>query len=346
MIHESHFFSAAVGLDSAVSRLRFNIMPSIAWCVTPDERWCFLSMKYPCNDQDARLNIYLRLIICVLLLACTSTVYAQRPLKPSGKDNFSYLIEPSFTFLMGTEQSKDNEELVLTLYGQWRSQVSFDVGLLHMKSYLKADFKRQAYSDDVPRNLKDDLILSVIPSVHVSEKDDFSLFLELTMETDMANGTRDGQPTSFMDPAFFYETLYIGQWVDWKSDDKTQRLSLRYGIGYAFQLTVSSGFLLTGERRLNVDPDNPLSAIRKARSVKLESGYSGLLSFEYLNDLTEDLKFTFRTFGVTLSKGSLGSFFEDPHLIGEAEVKLQYKVFAFRYDISAVYDPNFEIPAI
>ncbi|MDT8322870.1 MAG: hypothetical protein RRA94_02075 [Bacteroidota bacterium] len=277
----------------------------------------------------------------VLLIVFAAPLCAQRPIKSSGKDSFSYLVEPSFTFSMSTEQGKDEEALLLTMYGQLHSRISFDVGKLHVKSYLNADFRRQAYSDDAPRNLRDDLIFSVIPSVHLSERYDISLFLELTMETDMANGTRDGQPTSFMDPAFFYETLYIGQWVDWKSDDGEQRLSLRYGIGYAFQQTLSTAFLLSGERRINVDPDNPLSAIRKARSVKLESGYSGLLSFEYLNDITEDLTFTFRTFGVALSKGDLGSFFQDPHTIGESEVKLSYDVFAFRYDIRVVYDPNY-----
>ena len=284
----------------------------------------------------------IKLVLSVCVFAVLSpSMFGQKLVKPSGKDNFSYIVEPSFTFLMSTEQGKDSEALVLTLHGKLRSQLSFDFGKMHMKSYLKADFKREAYSDAVPRNLRDDLIVSVIPSMLLSDTYDISLFLELTMETDMANGSKDAQPTSFMDPAFFYETLYIGQWVDWKSDDKSQRLSLRYGIGYAFQQTVSNNFLLSGERRLSLDPDNPLSAIRKARSVKLESGYSGLLSFEYLNDITEDLKFTFRTFGVALSKGSVGSFFQDPHLIGEAETKLQYKVFAFRYDIRAIYDPNF-----
>ncbi len=295
----------------------------------------------PRPGKDRKDDALLRILAVFTFLLLAVPLTAQRHVKPSGKGEFSYLIEPSFTFSMSTEQGKDEEALLLTLFGSWRSQISFDIGKLHVKSYLNADFKRQAYSDDVPRNLRDDLIFSVIPSVHLSEKYDISLFLELTMETDMANGTRDGQPTSFMDPAFFYETLYIGQWVDWKSDDKTQRLSLRYGIGYAFQQTLSTGFLLTGERRLNVDPDNPLSAIRKARSVKLESGYSGLLSFQYLNDITEDLKFTFRAFGVALSKGNLGSFFTDPHSIGESEVKLQYDVFAFRYNVRVVYDPNY-----
>lgn len=277
----------------------------------------------------------------LLWLLLVPDAAAQRAPKYSEETTFRYLVEPSFYFSLATEQQKDAEILLLTFYSQLRSNMAFDVGLLHIKSYLNADFKRQAYSDRGPRNLRDDLVVSVIPSVIVSKNYDVSLFLEVTMETDMAHGETDGQPTKFMDPAFFYETLYLGHWVDWKSDSETQRLSLRYGVGYAFQQTVSSGFLLTGERRLNVDPDNPLSAIRRARSVKLESGYSGLVNFEYLNDLTEDLQLTFRTFGVALSKGSLSSFFSTPHAIGEAELKLKYNVFALNYDVRVVYDPNY-----
>ena len=281
-----------------------------------------------------------RYLLCLLLLPM-SLAWTQSAADSKKEESINYFVEPSFSFSMSTEQSKDDEELLLTLYGRLRSQVSFDLWDVHVKSFLNADFKRLASSDAPPRNLKDDLIFSVIPSVHISETYDVSLFLELTMETDIANGTRDGQPTSFMDPAFFYETIYVGQWVDWKSDDKAQRISMRYGIGYAFQQTVTSNFLLASERRLTLDPDNPLSAIRQARSVKLESGYSALFSFEYLNDFTDDLNLTARTFGVALSKGDLGSFFNRSHLIGEGELKLQYKMFLLRYDVRVVFDPNY-----
>jgi len=280
--------------------------------------------------------------LCIALFACVlaSSVHAQR--RPTnGSGEFSYLVRPSFTFLMATDQRKTNEALVLTLYGQLRSNVSFDVSSVHFKSYLKANFKRQAYSDAEPRNLQDDLIVSMIPSVHLSEKYDVSLFLEVTMETDMANGERDGVRTSFMDPAFFYETLYVGQWFDWKSENRDQRLSLRYGIGYAFQQTLTSNFLLAEERRLSLDPENPLSAIRKARSVKLESGYSGLLSIEYLNDITDDLSFSLQAFGIALSKRHSGRIIRESHLVGELETALRYKYFAFQYSLRTIYDPNY-----
>ncbi|MBE0643420.1 MAG: hypothetical protein IH600_05025 [Bacteroidetes bacterium] len=283
----------------------------------------------------------LRYISFLFLMLVVPVALAAQSANREKASEFSYLVRPAFTFLMSTEQTKNAEELVLSMYGQLRSQMSFDVSAVHVKSYLNADFKREAYSDAAPRNLRDDLIVSFIPSVHISDKYKVSLFLELTMETDMAHGERDGIRTSFMDPAFFYETLYIGQWADWKSDDKSQRLSFRYGVGYAFQQTMTSNFLLTGERNLTLDPENPLSAIRKARSVKLESGYSALASFEYLNDFTDNLSFFLKTFGIALSKGDLGSFFENPHAVAEFETGLTYKVFSFRYNLRLVYDPNY-----
>lgn len=280
------------------------------------------------------------LALLLLFLLCSPLLRTQ-PAASSKGNEFSYLVRPSFTFLMSTAQKKDSESFVLSLYGQLRSQVSFDVYAVHVKSYLNADFKREAYSDAAPRNLRDDLIVSFIPSVVVFADYNVSLFLELTMETDMANGERDGIKTSFMDPAFFYETLYLGQWVDWKSDDKSQRLSLRYGIGYAFQQTMTSNFLLTGERRLTLDPENPLSAVRKAKNVKLESGYSGLVSFEYSNDITKDLSAFVRTFGIALSKNDLSAFFESSHAVAELEAGVTYKVFSFRYNLRIVHEPNY-----
>jgi hypothetical protein len=296
-----------------------------------------MALKNTKGHQQMNRSVSI-IFFCLLLPFAAS---AQPDVKKKESNEFSYLIRPSFTFLMSTQQTKEAEALVLSMYGQLRSQMSFDVDVVHVKSYLNADFKREAYSDATPRNLRDDLIVSVIPSILLVSDYRVSLFLELTMETDMANGERDGIRTAFMDPAFFYETLYLGQWMDWKSDAKSQRLSLRYGIGYAFQQTMTSNFLLTGERKLNLDPDNPLSAIRKERSVKLESGYSALVSFEYLNDFTENLAFFFKTFGIALSKGNLGSFFENPHAVAEVETGLTFKIFSFRYNLRLVYDPNY-----
>lgn len=257
---------------------------------------------------------------------------------------FSYLIRPSFSFLMNTVQKPEGEALVLCMYGQLRSQFSFDVSAMHLKSYVNVDLSREAYSDARPCTMRDDLVVTAIPSVIISPQFGVSLFLELTMETKITNGTQqDGIPTRFMDPAFFYETLYIGQWRDWKSDDGSRRLSFRYGVGYAFQQTMRTRFLLTGERAYNLDPENPLSAIRQAPSVQLESGYSGIAALEYSGDLSENLTSFVEALGVTLSKKTFGIFSKESHVVCQLGAGLTYNVFSLRYDMRLMYDPNYSL---
>lgn len=279
----------------------------------------------------------------MLLLTIASSALVAQTGAVRKSDDFSYIVRPSFGFLLTTTQQKDREAHSVSMTGQLRSQMSFDVGAFHFKSYLNANLAREAYSDASPRTMRDDLVFTAIPSVHVSEDYRISLFLELTMETRMTNGVKDGQPTSFMDPAFFYQTLYLGQWLDWKSDDKSQRLSARYGVGYAFQQTMSSGFLLVGNRAFRIDPENPLTAVRQARSIKLESGYSAVAALEYSNDITDNLSAFLQTLGVALSKGDLGSLYERAHAVWDVGAGITYKTFSFRYDLRLSYDPNYSL---
>jgi hypothetical protein len=282
------------------------------------------------------------LLVMPLLVALSGLLTAQTG-TPRSTGEFSYIVRPAFGFLLTTTQQKDREAHSVSMTGQLRSQMSFDIGAIHFKSYLNANLAREAYSDASPRTMRDDLVFTAIPSVHVSDEYRISLFLELTMETRMTNGSKDGQPTSFMDPAFFYQTLYLGQWLDWKSDDKSQRLSARYGVGYAFQQTMSSGFLLVGNRAFRIDPENPLSAVRQARSVKLESGYSAVAALEYSNDISDNLSAFFQTLGVALSKGDVGSLFKRAHAVWDVGAGITYKTFSFRYDLRLSYDPNYSL---
>jgi hypothetical protein len=276
----------------------------------------------------------------LLLLLLHSPATAQSGGSDKNHPSFTYSVRPSFTGSMNTDNRKSRETMLYMTYGQWRSNVGFDLWEFRVKSYLNADFRRQMYSDAPPKTLQDLLIVSFIPSMVVFPEQDISLFLEATMETQMAHGERDGYPTAFMDPAYFYETLYLGQWIEWRSDDRSARLSMRYGIGYAFQQTRSVHFILTEERTLSVDPDNPLYEVKKAKNTKLESGYSTLFGAEYQNKFTEQLVFGFETMGVMQMKGGPINFTGEPRLVGEFGTYLRYTFFTFKYDIRVVYDPN------
>jgi hypothetical protein len=257
------------------------------------------------------------------------------------KSSLTYQVRPSFTFLMSTVQKPEGEALNMTLYFQLRSQCAFDVGKLHVRSYANIDLMRQAFSDAPPITMRDDLVMSLIPSVIISDFAKLSLFLEMTMETKLTNNEIDGVATRFMDPAFFYETLYIGQWYDWKSASEKHRISARYGLGYAFQQTVRNRFLLTDQRTMNLDPENPLSAVAQAPSVTLESGFSGLAAFEYNGELAENLTSFVQAFGVTLSKDLFSFTYRKSHAMLQLGAGMTYKLFCLRYDMRLAYDPNY-----
>ena len=259
------------------------------------------------------------------------------------KSSFTYLVRPAFTFLMSTVQKPEGEALNMTLYGQLRAQCAFDLGAVHFRSYVNMDLMRQAFSDAAPITMRDDLVASFIPSVVVSDFAKLSLFLEMTMETKLTNNEVGGVATRFMDPAFFYETLYIGQWYDWKSDDNTHRISTRYGVGYAFQQTVRNRFLLTDQRMMNLDPENPLSAVAQAPSVTLESGFSALAAFEYNGDLSENFTAFVQAFAVALSKELFGFTYRQSHAVMQLGTGMNYKLFSLRYDMRLGYDPNYSL---
>lgn len=285
------------------------------------------------------------LLLAGILLAVMQPrpLCAQEAQAEEESKGLSYVIRPAFTFLMSTVQLPEEEALHMTMYGQLRSQYSLDISKVHLRGYLNLDLMRQAFSNAPPITMTDNLVVTFIPSVIISEWTKLSLFLEVSMETQLTNNTRDGVPMRFLDPAFFYETMYVGQWFDFKTDDDAHRLSVRYGIGYAFQQTVCNRFLMTSERTMNLDPENPLSAVRQAPTVKLESGFSALAALEYNGKLSDDLSAFTQAFAVALSKDLFGFTYRNSHAVLQVGAGITYKLFTMRYDMRVAYDPNYSL---
>ncbi len=277
----------------------------------------------------------------LLLLAFAPSIVRTQSTDMQQPEGFSYIIRPSFGFLMNTIPQEEHEEIVMSMYGQLRSQYTLGLGRVRLKSYLNADLTREVYSYAAPVIMRDNLVATVIPSIRISDDWKISVFLEMTMETQMLHGTQDGIPTRFMDPAFFYETIYIGRWLERAAPDNSTRMSFRYGIGYAFQQTMRSQFMLTDERPINIDPENPLTVVRSAPSVRLESGISAVAALEYFTTFSTDFTGYLQVLGVTLSKGSFREFFEKSHAVAQIGAGLTYRTFSLRYDFRLIYDRNY-----
>lgn len=292
--------------------------------------------------RSSRMKRSCLLLACVLAAATGPSALHAQETEPEPQ-GLTYVIRPAFTFLMSTVQLPEEEALHMTMYGQLRSQFCTDISSVHLRGYFNLDLMRQAFSNAPPVTMTDNLVITFIPSVIISDWTKLSLFLEMSMETQLTNTTRDGVPMRFLDPAFFYETAYVGQWFDWRAEENKHCLSVRYGIGYAFQQTVANQFLMTDERMMNLDPENPLSAVRQAPTVRLESGFSALAALEYNSQFSENLSAFTQAFGVALAKDLLGFTYRNSHAVLQIGAGINYRLFTLRYDLRVAYDPNYSL---
>jgi hypothetical protein len=249
-----------------------------------------------------------------------------------------YYISPSFGFTLTDISRLEGESLSVQWLTSLITRVTKEgekwqfVGNLFMQY---GQFHRKGY---IPYKIQDDLLLSLIPSMTLFEKQQIRLFLEVTAETDLGRGYIGTSETNFLDPLFLYETLYIGQRKQQSSNNGKKTLNLSYGLGYSLQQTFAKKFVPTYSPYFNINPNNPLAAVQT--QVRLESGYSAILDVIFRNALADNFFFntSLRTVALlkepdfkNLSNSRVGSLL----LIG-----LQYDVFTVDYSNRLLYDRN------
>ena len=256
---------------------------------------------------------------------------------------FTYSIAPSFDLRANTTVSKTAETYNLQLGGEFVGDASLNVGRLNFLTSLDINLAQKVESDQVPERTRDDLIASFTPSMLLYETSSLRLFLELTMVTQMTRTiVDDDYVKTFMDPTFYYQTLYLGQLFEWKEEDKSSYFMFRHGAGYALQQTSYSRFVLTSNRLGDgLTSGNPLNDVQRKGGLKIESGVSYLAGMEYWNTLAPDLLFRLDAFGVLLSKNGFIGDAADSRAYGSFTTNLKYKLFKIGYKIVASYDKNY-----
>lgn len=288
---------------------------------------------------------FVKIIACLMFLGSNCLAQSGTTGSNGGyiPPDFSYSIVPSFDLSANTTVSKTQEIYNLLFGGKLRSDFSLNVGRMNFRTLLDVAVSQKVNSDRIPERTNDDLIVSFIPSFRLYEEKTLSLALEITMQTQMTKSTVDDKYTKrFMDPALFYETLYLGHLYEWKSDDMDSYFLFRHGLGYALQQTSYSRFVLTSDRLADgLNSQNPLSEVQRKGGLKLESGVSYLAGIDYRSTLAKDLKFRFDAFGVMLSKSGFIGDPADSRAYFKVNPSLNYKFFKVEYRLVASYDKNY-----
>jgi len=231
---------------------------------------------------------------------------------------------------VGLTFSDSNLDGIRTTNLQWLATVNSDFNYVSSKfdvsSSLFMQYGQRQQKGMDPQKLQDAFILSVTPSIPIIKMPPIRLFLETTAETSIGKGTINDQPTSFLDPLFLYQTLFVGQrHYSFEKEDKTT-WDLTYGVGYAFQQTLNKDFEI----------EHDLGGNRS----DFESGFSGIIEFNVNSQVTETINFVLNAKGVALSRENFFQDFDASRRSILIRSGLFFKKVGVEYNYHKIHDLN------
>lgn len=246
-------------------------------------------------------------------------------------------VSPSigFTYQGRSRDGEESEDL------QWLSSLQAKFGYegkrFQFNSNLFLQYGAQVSREAPPKKIQDHIQLSLVPSMTISENLGLRLFFEVTGETEMGEGMVDSVPTKFLDPLFIYETLFLGHKTQLTSEDGSSEFELIFGIGYAYQQTLTNKFILEQNRQF-VDNSGLLSDVQDQFTI--EKGYSSIFQISWKKKFGDDLTFRESFKAVALTKDDFTKNVENSRVGGLLIASIAYKVFSIDYTMHVVYDKN------
>lgn len=253
---------------------------------------------------------------------------------------FDLSLNGGATFTSVDQSEEDKNERVQWLSGL-RSSTDFAAGGFQLQSAVFAQYGQAHAKGELPSKIQDNLLVSIMPSVEVLSTMGLRLFLETTGETTMGKGDVDGIPTTFLDPLFLYQTLFLGQRLQSESEDGGTSFSMVYGLGYALQQTIATEFILEENRDFVIDENNPLTSVQD--QATLESGYSAVFQLEYSNELFENFAFTSSIRSVAMTKDPAIKTITNSRVSALVLGGLRYGIIGADYTLKLTYDKAYSL---
>jgi len=243
----------------------------------------------------------------------------------SGEKKVQFHIRPSLGLTFGDSNASGTRITNLQWLGTVNSDFDYIGKKFDLSSTLFMQYGESKVKGQAAEKLQDAFILSITPSVPLIKVPKIRLFLETTAETNLGKGTIGGNPTSFLDPLFLYQTLFLGQkHYSYQKEDKTT-WELTYGLGYAFQQTLNKKF-----ETVNIVGNNP----------GFESGFSGIIEMNVNSKISESLNFVLNAKAVALSRENFFKDFDSSRRSVLVRSGLFYKKVGMEYNFHQVHDLN------
>lgn len=262
---------------------------------------------------------------------------AESEIQEESESTIDFMLSPSLGFnLQSSSYERGKESISAQWLGSLRSKLDIYGDVFNFNSSVIAQYGQTITKDAPPMTTQDNLMISIMPSISLFESLQLRLFFDNVLQTSMDYTDNDGNPISFLDPAYLYHTLFVGQDYKWTNSESTSSFKIIYGVGYAVQQTYTDKYVLEENKDFVIDENNPLSDVQS--HFTLETGYSGILKFTYDTMISDELSF-YTDFSVAAI--TKDSFFEDVSKVstnGVFYTALKYKFFSLEYSANLTYD--------
>ena len=243
----------------------------------------------------------------------------------SKEKNVQFHIRPSLGLTFGDSNASGTRITNLQWLGTVNSDFDYIGKKFDLSSTLFMQYGESKVKGQAAEKLQDAFILSITPSIPLIKVPKIRLFLETTAETNLGKGTIGDSPTSFLDPLFLYQTLFLGQkHYSYQKEDNTT-WDLTYGLGYAFQQTLNKKF-----ETVDIAGNNST----------FESGFSGIIEANVNSKISESLSFVLNAKAVALSRENFFQDFDSSRRSILIRYGLFYKKVGVEYNYHQVHDLN------
>lgn len=244
----------------------------------------------------------------------------------SGEKKVQFHIRPSLGLTFGDSNAGGTRITNLQWLGTINSDFDYIGKKFDLSSTLFMQYGESKVKGQDAQKLQDAFILSITPSIPLIKVPKIRLFLETTAETNLGKGTIGDNPTSFLDPVFLYQTLFLGQkHYSYQKEDNTA-WELTYGLGYAFQQTLNKKFEVINDMAGN--------------NSNFESGFSGIIEMNVNSKISESLSFVLNAKAVALSRENFFKNFDSSRRSVLVRSGLFYKKVGMEYNYHRVHDLN------
>jgi len=244
----------------------------------------------------------------------------------NGEKKVQFHLRPSLGLTFGDSNASGTRITNLQWLGTLNSDFDYIGKKFDLSSTLFMQYGESKVKGQDAQKLQDAFILSITPSIPLINVPKIRLFLETTAETNLGKGTIGDNPTSFLDPVFLYQTLFLGQkHYSYQKEDNTT-WELTYGLGYAFQQTLNKKFEVVNDMAGN--------------NSNFESGFSGIIEMNVNSKISESLSFVLNAKVVALSRENFFKNFESSRRSVLVRSGLFYKKVGMEYNYHRVHDLN------